>query len=210
MNCTDDMHRLVIQHMEIVESLPSMAQSVELDFFQALNDRLEQKIFDRGGWSGEYDIVINEYSNETYIYPHSWIKKDYFKASFALKLDTEAVQSTYLLSHALGIHAQAPLCFCFEVNTHVYDIHERNLKKALRMFLMRNEKLQTVGFRLSQNKKCITLPVLFSPEALAECYPILDACFTPLDDAIEAIFSVLNEFTVFLESIKDGEAYLLL
>ncbi len=58
-------------------------------------------MLERGDWGGDYDAVINEYSNETCIYPHSWMKKGYLRASYSIKLDVEQKSKYYWFAHAI-------------------------------------------------------------------------------------------------------------
>ena len=142
----DELCKLVILNMAIVEEAPSVKEEVEKVLFAAINKRIEDHVAKRAGWEGVYDLVTGE--DETYFYPAGWPKNEdeAVQAWYELK-DEDDEDDLGWLSCAIGSR-NASLSLRFNVSKDLGKVTAKEHKKRCKAFYdeMPNTKLQSNGF----------------------------------------------------------------
>lgn len=202
MQFPDELGRLVIQNMEILETAPSVVDDVEKSLFSAINERIEKSM--PKGWDGVYDLVVDKDYEETAFRPNNWPVDDEggYNAWYTL-LNTEPGDDLVnWLSCATGIKGSA-LCLCFGVEYKEFNMKHREYRAKLAEFYNKNAVLAQHGFLLKQKlPDNIYRPFHFDAKKLAEDFPDFDEALKPLDDALDDLFKVHSIFDQFVKSLK--------
>jgi hypothetical protein len=204
MNYPDELRRLVIRNMEVLETAPEVKDKVEYLLFDAINARIEGAVKAEKNWEGCYGLVTEKDDYMTTFKPQSWPnckdKSEDYGACYNLK-ETADYQ---WLSCATGVKG-ASLCFEFCVDSRWSGLSAREHNRKLETFSADNAALLKTGFSLTTGRrKSIVRPFHFDADKLAEDYPDFDESLAPLDAALDDLFKAHGEFDNFVKKLKDG------
>ena len=185
MDYPDDICRLVIRHMDVVEEAPQVVEHVQKVLFCAIDGRIERHIKENG-WQGVYGF-FNDSTGGTYFAPQFWPKDNSeYKICYQLSWAEEASENTQMLSTAIGMQ-NAALSLDFWIDETWFELTGRENKKRLYDFYKEKKALRESGFHITKGGT-IYRPFSFDATKLAEDYPNFDAALTPLDEALEDLF----------------------
>ncbi|MCM1129996.1 MAG: hypothetical protein NC211_08890 [Alistipes senegalensis] len=202
MQFSDELGRLVIQNMEIIETAPSVVKEVETLLFKAINERIKQRT--PKGWSGVYDLVTEEEEEETTLLPKGWPAGDdgSYNAWYALWCN-EAGSDLYWLSSATGVKGAA-LCLIFGFDYSHLDMNRRQYRAKLTELYSNSAILADRGFLLAQGSIDdyinIFRPFHLDARKLARELPDFDEVLAPLDEALDDLLEVHPVFDGFIKS----------
>lgn len=203
MQFSDDLGKLIIRNMEIIETAPGVVNEVEKLLFAAINGRIKRRM--PRGWDGVYDLVTDQEDKETTFRPNKWPVDDDggYEAWYYLYC-TEA-GSDYWLSNATGVKGAA-LCFGFGFNYGTFNMNRRQYRAKLAEVYNNNPTLAERGFLLQQGNSdeyiSIIRPLHFDAGTLAKEFPDFDEALKPLDEALDDLFEVHPVFNKFVKEIQ--------
>lgn len=210
MQFSDELSKLVIQNMEIIETAPSVVSEIEKALFESINERIEQKIKRKRNWSGVYDLVIENEYPDTSFRPNHWPiddKEGTYDAWYGL-YRTEKGDGLNWLSCATGVRgAELCLFFAFEYSHFKSDCNESNMNlreyknKLSECYENAKSILESKGFFLAKDVRShiyIFRPFCFDAETLAKEFPDFDEALKPLDEALDNLFEVHPVFDEFV------------
>jgi len=201
MSFSKELSQLVIRNMEIIETAPTVVDAIEKRLFSAINERIKDRVSGLG-WNGFYGLVTDK-SNDTSFAPESWpVEEDgslcaWYRLTY---MGGDGDDLDMWLSSATGILGSA-LCFAFSFDRVWGEMKRPQYKATLENFYHENAVLRQSRFSLAQDKESIIIPFLFDSEKLADEYPDFDDVLVPLDDALEALFGVHDEFDAFVKTL---------
>lgn len=192
---SNDLHKLILSHTELIEAIPQVLNITELRLFRKINNYIEDRIGNEKGWQGDYECVSGK-NEETYFCPNSWTNKDKFRAWYELTPSDE--DELEWISYATGVQEKT-LCLEFVVETdHVNLTYEQYLPE-LRKFYNNSAKLKDLGFKFDPIKEAIIYPFSFDGKKLATNFPNnLEKAFIPLKKALDNLFEAHEEFDTFI------------
>ena len=214
MDYSDELRKLVIRNMEIIQAAPAVVEDTEKILFDVINTRVKEAVNAKKKWKGVYSLVTDKDSGEITFAPESWLvlEDESYGAYYTLEeysLLNEPTKDIHWLSCATGAKNSA-LCFAFKVEKGWSDWaikeHNNNFEKFYtdNIGLLQKARFDLVP-SLEPNKsgKRIIRPFKFEAEKLAaECPGFDEGALTPLDDALKNLFEVHKEFDSFVASIK--------
>jgi len=204
MSFPKELSQLVIRNMEIIEIAPTVVDAIEKRLFSAINKRIKDRVSGMG-WNGFYGLVtgVTGKSNDTSFAPESWPRQEDESLCARYSLTYTRGDGDDLkmwLSSATGILGDS-LCFAFSFDRVWGEMKRPQYKATLENFYHENAVLRQSRFSLAQDKESIIIPFLFDSEKLADEYPDFDDVLVPLDDALEALFGVHDEFDAFVKTL---------
>lgn len=186
MNQPYEPHRLVIQHLSVLESAPTIVEEVQRKMFAAIDEKIKKWAESLGDWEGVYDYL----EDETTFKPNSWEKdqEDYY-AFYTIGCSEKIDDYKYALSALIGV---VPVQFgiYFVVNVRwVTRLSGRGMQAAWEKYLAEQftkTNLEELGFQLQGNR--LFLPILVDTKILADGYPdSIDDALEPIDAALKKI-----------------------
>lgn len=199
MNYPDELCRLVIQNMEIVEEAPRVVEAVEKKLFRTINDTIRSRLSQQENWEGTFDLVTESKSGETVFYPIGWYstEKESCYACYEMTC-SELDDGNFWLSHALGFNNLA-LWISFSIKESLLNINRAQARKLVSEFYMRSNILSSYGFFVAKSG-AIYLPFHFSADVVATEYATLEDAMGPVRKAMDTVLNAHNEFCVFVNT----------
>ncbi len=201
MSYPTELHQLAIRNMEIIETAPTVVDETEKTLFNAINAHIKNRTEAKKDWNGCYDFITNEDEEQTYFSSNNWPKsaKGEVYAYYSL-YEMEDSEVEHYLSSAIGLRGES-LGLYFEVDITALTLNVREYKAELNKFFNDNVAVQKAGFTLTPSKKFLVRRFHFDAEKLAEAYPDVEDVFAPLDEALDDLFKVHEEFNTFVQSL---------
>lgn len=198
MSYPKELCQLIVENMEIIEKAPNVIDEIEKNLFGAINQKVEERVNHvKGEWEGVYDLVTNIKYKETSFKPKSWTKDDNdWYQSFYTIIPLNLI--SHWLSRATGVDNNY-LSLSFNVNHDWYNLKNNAYQRKLEEFYNNNKAIKDKKFEISPNKKYISRPFIFESKNLCNIYPNFD--LTPLDEALNDLFSVHEEFDKFVQEL---------
>lgn len=200
MNYPDELCRLVIQNMEIVEEAPRVVKAVEKKLFRTINDTIRAQVSQQENWKGTYDLVTESNSGATMFYPVEWYsaEKESCYACYEMTY-SELDDGNYWLSHALGLN-NLTLWISFNIKESLLNISRSQTRKLISEFYIGNKILSSYGFLIAKNST-IYLQFNFDADIIAREYATLEDTMGPVHKTMDAILNAHNEFCVFVNTV---------
>lgn len=200
MNQSYEPHRLVIQHLAILESAPIIVGNVEKIVFGAIDKKVSDWVDSRGDWEGVFDFLDDENSFK----PNSWEKdeKGDYCAWYALGCESE---KGYLHRHRLSSLCAAVSSrfgLWFEVDVSWITGKRSGSAAAWRNYLAEQfPQKKLAGFELQGGS--LFLPIRVDAKVLAEDYPdSLDEALAPIDEALKKLEVAHPEIDALLKAAQ--------
>ena len=198
MSYPDELCRLVIGHMEIIEEAPAVVEEAQNKLFVAINERIKRRVAARAGWKGCYELGITSGEQGTRFAPSAWPEDDAGAYLAYYYLDQAADICDHWLSVALGLRGDA-LCLHFHVERALSNLVAKEHKKLFLDFYSATPSLAESGFQIDKNGE-IFLPFILNASKVAEEYPDFDEALEPLDAALETLFKAHGAFAGFMNA----------
>ena len=197
-------HRLVIKHLSVLESAPSIVAEVEKKVFSAIDEKIKEWVESRGDWEG----VFNFLDDETSFKPKVWENDPSGDYGSYYELDYEAGEECkHYLSPLLAV---VPIKFGIWFSVNASWVTGQNGKVARPSAAWQNylagklpyTKLVELGFEL--RGASIFLPIRIDSELLADDYPnSLDDALEPVDQALKKLDAAHVEIDALLKAARD-------
>lgn len=196
-------HRLVIQHLSVLESAPAIVAEVEKKVFAAIDAKIRNWVESQNEWEGVYNYIEDELSFK----PKYWKKEgeEDYCAYYSVGGETGDGYEHHL-SPLLGVVSDK-YGIWFVVNTYcVTKLSGRGMNAAWRKFLAEKftkTRLKELGFQLEGDSLC--LPIHVDGQILANDYPnsFVEA-LEPFDAALKMLEIAHPEINALL---KDAMEY---
>lgn len=201
MTPTYEPHRLVIQHLEILETAPKVLYEVEKHVFSAIDEKLRQWVESQKDWEGAFDFI----DDETSFKPKAWENAEdgTYQAYFALERDP-SLEDTYYLSTLTGI-VPGKIGIWFKVDaswvTRLGGKAARPGAEWKRYLADQfpSTRLSEIGFEL--HGQDLLLPIRVDAQILADDYPdSLTDALAPVDEALKRFEAAQNSIQGLLDA----------
>lgn len=185
----DDLCRLVIRNMEIIEEAPKIVEEVEKTLLGRINERIRDVVSSHAYWEGVYELATGKY-DETSFFPVTWPKYagGGYKVWYAL-WHTREGEKLYWLSNLLGVHGAA-CCLKFGLERDFLKGNASARRNQLQDFYVATPELREAGFLYDGTSECFYRPFILNVDAVASEFPDVTDALTPLDEALKALFAV--------------------
>lgn len=191
-NNSNELHKLVIRNLAILEAAPKVVEDIERSVFAAINSRI-RNWYESRKWEGI--ATFNGVDGETSIYPSGWPKDEdgKYQAGYSFE-PTNDVDYTHYLSALTGM-ASSDNFFPYEFGLWFY-VDQRAItgqpnkvwKKYLADQFDLYPELKLGGFNIfSGDRGLLYCPVQINAEILAQSYPEVDEALAPLDQALKSL-----------------------
>lgn len=197
-------HRLVIQHLAVLESAPAVVEEVEKRVFGAIDEKIKEWVESQGDWEGVFDYP----DEETTFKPQSWEKdeNESYLAYYTLGCETNDGYA-HTLSPLLGVTPTNFGIWFSLLTSWITGMSGKGAKPGAtwKKFLAEHfpkTKLSELNFEL--HGESLFLPIRIDAQALAEAYPdSLDDALTPIDDALKRIEAAHPEIDALLKAAQE-------
>ncbi len=184
----DEICKLVIENIELLEEAPSIIKEVEKKIFNAINKKFETFFSNRNGWKqdGAYTYYDDD-GGETTFSSDSWptdkVDEGYF-IYYQFRGESSS-KSSYKLSILNGKIPNAKYGIFFELDLSSLGLTNQQWKKILREKHQAKPQLAELGVFLEGLTLCI--PIILDAKLIAGEYPDFDVCLKPVDDALDTL-----------------------
>ena len=191
-------HRLVIQHLSVLESAPAIVYEVEKRVFSAIDEKIKDWVESQGDWEGVFDYL----ESDTFFKPMSWEndEKGDYNAYYAPgpEIDEDYTHSLSPLIAAVSVRYGIR----FIIDTNWVTRRAARPGAAWKNFLAAQfplTKLAEYGFELQGES--LFMPIRVDAQLLADDFPdsIGDA-LTPLDEALKKLEAAHPEIDALLKA----------
>lgn len=194
-------HRLVIQHLSVLESAPAIVGEVEKQVFAAIDEKVQKWVGVHDEWEGIFDFL----DDETSFKPISWEKAEdeTWPVCYSLQSETDEGFSSNLAPLFGVVPVRYGAWFLVNVNW-ITRLAGRGARPgaAWKNFLAAQfplTKLAEHGFELQGES--LFMPVRVDAQVLAEDFPdsIGDA-LAPIDEALKKLEAAHPEIDALLNA----------
>ncbi|MFA6810196.1 MAG: hypothetical protein WCR47_03960 [Desulfoplanes sp.] len=201
---SNDLCKLVINNMDIIEEAPSVVGEVEELLFEAINKRIREKIEPMEGWEGIYDLCTekNEDEEMTIFRAPRWPIDDEgeYLAWYELGIiDGDEIEDANWLTYAVGVK-ESRLVIGFDSDKKYHGNTPGQLKKFFRNYFEHNPQLAQAGVIFEDGY--LGIPFHLDPEKMSEEYPNFNECLKPVDDALDALLKAHPYFDTLVDELK--------
>ena len=213
MSYSDDLCRLAICNLDIIEEANKVAEHVQKEVFDAIYRRIEHRVNKEKGWKrldiDDIDTDDPWNTDAVELVPEGWPEEeDGDQTTPSAKFYSyykELNEMTCWLSYATGLYGNM-LAFAFMTARAPID-KQTGKKKQLRpyfkdFFAKNNQVLGAAGFKCDDKSGTIYLPFVLNASELAEEYPNFDNSLNPLDTALDKLFKARSTFDNFFDSLS--------
>ena len=182
----DEICKIVIENIELLEEAPKVIDTVEEKIFKAINERFKLFFMGKEGWKndGEYDYLGEEgiiFSAE------DWpVNEDKSYPVYYLFGESEELDSWHPLTVLLGKVPEVTYAIYFNADHKDFGMNARKWKTFLVEKYQQEPTLQELGV-IYDNDGCLGIPVVLNMQAVADEYPDFDECLKPVDTAIKIL-----------------------
>lgn len=204
---SNDICKLVIENVELLEEAPSVIEEVENTIFREINSRIEDFIKNKDGWKeGVYTYYENEKDSETSFAPLDWPEDEDgdYSAWYEFNDEDSGDGCNYYLSALLGKISGDYFGFFFNVDCNYFGRTKKLWEKFLAAEYQKRSILQESGVSLVKGRLCI--PITIDPKLMADEYAGFDGCLKPVNDALEILMKVNPEISEIVKEAKKTSA----
>jgi hypothetical protein len=198
MSYPNELCRLVIRHMEIIEEAPHVVEQIEERLFTAVNERIKKRVALKG-WKGCYELCVGK-EDDTSFTPADWPEDEGRYSAYYTLHYVEAGENHTWLSNAIGLGNSA-LCLQFMIERELINLNSKEYKKRLHDFYNSTAILAEASFLIDRSG-IIHRPFTLAAEKMAEEYPDFDETLASLDTAMEDLLKVNGEFDTFVKGLR--------
>ncbi|WP_129351726.1 hypothetical protein [Solidesulfovibrio carbinolicus] len=196
---SDELCKLVIANIEIIEEAPSVVLDVDATILNAINERIRDRIDALDGWDGVYSLGNENEDGKTVFRAPQWPLDDAGAclAWYELWLTSE---TEYWTTPAIGAKSSR-LCFRFNSEKEFHGKNKKAIKAYYKVALFDNQELSKAGVIVLEDGT-LAIPFNFDPNKVVEEYPDLDDCLKPLDDAFDKLIQVHPVFDKLVKELN--------
>lgn len=187
---SDEICKLVIENIELLEEAPNVIDEIENKVFKEINNRFKAYLDGREGWKddGVY-TYLDDGDGETTFAPIGWPEDEEtdYTAFYGFNCNS-GDNFQYWLTALGGKKSSAKFGIFFNVENNSIGMKKNQWKSFLMGQYQSKTVLQESGVTYEGSSLCI--PIVIDPKLMAEEYPDFDACLNPVDDALEILMKV--------------------
>lgn len=179
MSYPNELCRLVLGNLALLEQAPSIISEIEAVLFTAINARLEQRVRALDGWDGVFDLAVDADSGETYFGPRDWLERNLYYALDGTEDDTE-----YWSTMAFAAFSARKARLCLQITP------EPSRKKRKGLFARLSactDVFQANGIEFDEKSGMFYVPIVLDLAAAVAAYPDIDALLGPVDQAFDRL-----------------------
>ena len=199
MAINDDVCKVIIENVELLEAAPLIVDEIEKKIFKAIDQKFEEMYGSREGWKGIFTYHEDADDAETTFAPHDWPENEEgeYKAYFSFSHNDEEME--YYLTALMGKHPQAAFGIYFCV-----DYGYFGLKKAQWKTLLAKEYYDTKEIQdaVVLDEDTLFIPVTLDDRQVSEEYPDFDQSLKPLQTALHHLSRITPYVDTIVKKLK--------
>ena len=209
MKYSKEIAQQIIRNIEIIEQSYKVAEEVQDVILGAMAKVCENQLkksplvltndaeFDLGRGDYEACFTVNDWCNE------EGIKFASYNIAGDINKQTVEADLAYYLSQLIGSGASTA-CYqvCFSLDKDQLNIKHSQYKKILRGSFEYMDKLQNVGFKLSENGLEVVYDFTLEQELLINEYPDFVDAFIPFTEALDCLISNHHLFDELVKKVS--------
>lgn len=202
MSYNNELCKLIIENIELLEEAPGVISSIEKLAFQKINHKFKAFFVGRAGWKddGVYDYFDDD-GGETSFASASWpVDDDGAYAAYYQFSEACGDLSEYYLSILTGKVPKDNYGIFFDVDANFFGMNKRTWKAFLQNQYQLNPKLGELGVEFSAGRLCI--PIILDATLVAKEYPDLEESLNPVDDALAILMEAHLHISGIVEKIS--------
>ncbi|MBU4185192.1 MAG: hypothetical protein L6263_02885 [Desulfobacteraceae bacterium] len=184
----DDICKLVIENIALLEEAPMVIEKIEKNIFKEINGKFEAFFENYDNWEGCYSYREEDHG-ETTVKPPKWPGDEVAWHAFYSFSNDPDDECNYPLTALLGATSldMYAIYFCVDENN-LCGMKRNPWKDFLKKQYNARPDLKASGVQLEG--ECLSIPIRLDPKAVAAEYPDFDECLKPIDDAINTLMKV--------------------
>lgn len=195
MSYPDDLCRLVLNNLNLLEDAPSIIGEIESVMFKAINARLEARVSALDGWSGTFDLVLDNDSGETKFAPQSLAESGVF-----YMLDETGDDTEYWPSTALGLR-NSRLCLKIIPDPKLRERPKQKGPRLLSRIHAETDAFHQHHIDFDAPSGAFYVPFILEADKVIAEYPNLSDSLVPVEWAFDNMLAAHEHF----ERIAKGE-----
>lgn len=187
---SDEVCKLVIENIDLLEEAPSVVEEVETKVFREINNRMKSFLAGRDGWKddGAYTYYEDHDDAQTTFAPIGWPEdEDTNYTAYYSFTHGNGENYIYWLTALVGKTNADKFGIYFNLNTNSVGMNKRQWKNYLTT-KYQSEPILQESVLLEECTLCI--PIVIDFKLLVEEYPLFDKCLKPVDDALEILIKI--------------------
>ena len=180
----DDICKLVIENIALLEEAPLVIEEIENNIFKEINSKFKEFFENYDNWEGAY----LEEDEETTVKPQKWPgDADGWYAYYTFKDDSD--ERNYPLTALLGETTLDKYAIYFGVDeNNLCDMKNKSWKAFLKQQYLARPDLKANGVQL--DGQYLSIPIRLDRKVVAAEYPDFEECLTPIAEAINTLMKV--------------------
>lgn len=195
MSYPDELCRLVLNNLNLLEEAPSIIGEIETAMFKGINARLEAKVSALNGWSGTFDLVLDNDNGETKFAPQNWDESGLFYVLDETGDDTEFWPST-----TLGLR-KSRLCLKVVPDPKLRERPKQKGPRLLSRIHAETDIFHQHHIDFDAPSGAFYVPFVLELEKVITEYPNLSDSLAPVDWAFDNLLSAHDHY----ERIAKGD-----
>lgn len=188
---SDEICKLVIKNIALLEEAPRIIEEIENNIFKAINERFESFFENHDTWKGVY--TYNEDDGETSVAPNAWPEnnKNEYLAYYSFQLNELADEgSNYLLADILGETTLCQFVIGFGVDrVELFGMNKKTWKDFLLKRYLAMPELEKNGVKIKDES--LIIPIRLDPILVEKEYPDdFDESLRPIDAALATLMKI--------------------
>ena len=183
----DEICKIVIENIELLEEAPDVIEVVEEKIFKAINKKFESSFKGKVGWKDDGVYTYFDTEGQTTFSSKNWpIDPD---GDYPVYYNFERLtgdNSNYFLPILLGKVPTEYYAIFFSVEYREFGMNKSQWKKILIEKYQKEPKLQELGV-VYDNDGSLCIPVVLDMQTVANEYPDFDESLEPVDTAIKIL-----------------------
>ena len=185
MQFNDEVSKIVIRNIDLLEDAPNIIREVEKKIFKAINEKFETFFSNLDGWNqdGVYTYYSDATDAQTTFSAVSWPLDDEDYAVYYEFCESDDDEfDPYHLSILTGTRTISHYGIFFSIDLDYFGVKKSKWKAFLREQYQARPQLAELGVSFEGQKLCI--PIVLDATLMAEEYPDFDTCLEPIENAL--------------------------
>jgi hypothetical protein len=185
---SDEICKLVIENIDLLEEAPKVIDEIESKIFKEINIRFKLYFDGKEGWKDNGEYTFLDDGGKTVFAPIGWPEDEDTTYYAYYGIGNLGGDNEYWLTPLISKASTDKLGIFFNVVSNAIGMKKNQWKIFLMNQYQSKPILQELGVICEGLSLC--LPISIDPKLMAEEYPELDACLKPVDDALDILMKV--------------------
>jgi hypothetical protein len=199
-----DVVRSIVENLALIESTRDIVEELDGELMEALGKVAEVHVRNEfTSISDESDFDMCKKSKVEFT-TDDWATDEGVIAGY--RIGEWGGESHYWSSSLMGADHDSSMYIHFYVNHNKIGLNKESFRKELKGWVNEYSNLVESGLTMGENNDVLELTFHLDPQNVIEDYPKFDACFVPMQEAINRILTHHANFCDFVASIRKDTA----